>query len=248
MTDIPIVVVSYNNYRYVENTLKQIFELNIDYYKNIIIMDNCSNDVKTIEYLKSVDVKVIHNSTNIGPWVNYENNVDVYNSLPDRFILTDPDLEMNVNLPRNFIEEMVELSDKYQCAKIGFALDISDYDKMYKFEYFKGENIYDWEMQWWVSRIDNPHYELYNADIDTTFCLMNKRFETGGIRIAGNFTAKHLPWYTENKLLSLSEVYNQLSNTTPISTISRVLLPYIESNYSKVEKDGEIQLLPKDEV
>lgn len=244
--DVPIVVVCYNNYKYVENMLKQIGGLNCDYYKNIIIMDNCSNDAKTIEYLRSVDVKVIRNSTNEGPWINYEKNVDVYNSLPYRFILTDPDLEMNVNLPSNFIEEMVELSDKYQCGKIGVALDISDYDKMYQFTYFHGVTICEWEKQFWENKIDHDKYELYWASIDTTFCLVNKKYGGSDIRVAGNFTAKHLPWYINNKVLSLTEIYDVLSKTTPISTLSRVLLPHIDSNYSKIEIDGEIRLFKKD--
>jgi len=244
--DVPIVVVCYNNYRYVENTLKQIRALNCDYYKNILIMDNCSNDPKTIEFLNAVDVKVIHNSTNAGQWITTQCNVDVYNSLPEKFILTDPDLEMNVNLPSNFIELMVDLSEKYKCNKIGFALDISDYDKMYQFEYYKGKNIYDWEMQWWEERIEEADYELYRADIDTTFCLVNKKYGGSDIRIAGNFTAKHLPWYVNNKVLSLTEVYNHVSNTTSISSISCFLLPYLDSQYLKTEKDGEIQLFKKD--
>jgi hypothetical protein len=75
---------------------------------------------------------------------------------------------------------------------------------------------------------------------------VNKKYGESNIRVAGNFTAKHLPWYINNKVLSLTEVYDVLSKTTPISTLSRVLLPHIDSNYSKTEKDGEIYLLPKD--
>jgi len=244
--DIPIVVVSYNNYKYVENTLKQIRDLNENYYKNIVIMDNCSNDVKTVEYLNSVDVKVIRNSTNDGPWINDLKNVEVYHSLPDKFILTDPDLELNPHLAPNFIDTLVEVSTKYQCAKVGFALDISDFDEMYQFQYHDGNTIYEWERQFWENKIDDNEYELYRASIDTTFCLVNKRFGAGEIRVAGNFTAKHLPWYRNNKILNLSEVYNQVLNTSRISGISLILLPYLESHYSKTELDGEVYLLPKD--
>ena len=38
--DIPILIISYNNYRYVDNTLKQIKKINENYYRNIIIIDN----------------------------------------------------------------------------------------------------------------------------------------------------------------------------------------------------------------
>ena len=36
-------------------------------------------------------------------------NSNIYNSLPDKFILTDPDLQFNENLPNNFIEILIEL-------------------------------------------------------------------------------------------------------------------------------------------
>jgi len=244
--DVPIVVVCYNNYRYVENTLKQIKKLNLDYYKNIIIMNNCSNDAKTIEFLNTVDVKVIHNSTNAGPWITTQHNTEVYNLLPDKFVLTDPDLELNEKLPSNFIDDLVEISNKYNCQKTGFSLDISDFDKMYQFKYSGGVTIFEWEKGFWENRINDDKYEIYWAGIDTTFCLFNKNYGGGHIRVAGNFTAKHLPWYVNNKLLSLTEVYNHVSNTTSISSISCFLLPYLDSQYSKTEKDGKIQLLSKD--
>ena len=44
--------------------------------------------------------------------------------------------------------------------------------------------------------------EIYNAKIDTTCCLVNSQYSIGEsgldgnhIRVAGIFTAKHLPWY-----------------------------------------------------
>jgi len=255
--DVPIVVVCFNNYRYVENTLNQIRRINGDYYKNIIIMDNCSTDLDTVEYLKTVDVKIIHNHTNSGPWIgtmsahaNINTNKHVYDTLPDKYILTDPDMELNEKLPVNFIEILSNLSDKYKCHKIGFALDISDYDDMYKTTYFYGKTIYDWEMQFWQDNLGDTEYELYKSPIDTTFCLINKNIPIdfyNSIRIAGNFTAKHLPWYIDNKLFSLYEVYNTyIMMTKHISTISRLILPYVDENYLKINKNGEIFLIKND--
>ena len=101
--DIPILVICHNNYKYVDNTLKQIKNINNNYYKNIQILDNLSTDEKTIDYLKTVDCNVIYNKTNSGPWINSNNNSHIYNNLPNKFIITDPDLEFNKNLPSNFI-------------------------------------------------------------------------------------------------------------------------------------------------
>ena len=50
-------------------------------------------------------------------------------------------------------------------------------------------------------RIENDEYELYDSNLDTTFCLINNKYKgvnkCSGIRVAGNFTAKHLPWYKD---------------------------------------------------
>ena len=111
--NIPIIIVCYNNYKYVNHTLTQLKKINNDYYKNIIILNNSSNCVDTINFLKSVDVKVINNNNN-GPWINNYNNKHIYDILPNKFILTDPDLKINENIPNNFIEILSELSDKYK--------------------------------------------------------------------------------------------------------------------------------------
>jgi hypothetical protein len=92
------VVICYNNYKYVENTLNQILQINEYYYNNIVILDNSSNCINTINYLKNVDCNVIYNSENNGPRISQIDNPNIYNSLPDKFIITDPDLEFNQKL------------------------------------------------------------------------------------------------------------------------------------------------------
>jgi GT2 family glycosyltransferase len=34
--DIPIIIISYNNYKYIKNTLNQILKINKEYYKSIL--------------------------------------------------------------------------------------------------------------------------------------------------------------------------------------------------------------------
>ena len=238
---IPIIIICYNNYIYVKNTLDQLLKINKEYYDNVRILDNKSTCPDTIQFLREVDVNVIHNSKNNGPWITSTNNADIYETLPDKFILTDPDLKLNENIPSNFVDIMSELSDKYKVNKIGFALSISDCDKFYKDIYFSNMSIYDWEKQFWVNRI-HDNYELYYADIDTTFCLVNKKNKDSSIRIAGNFTAYHLPWYIENDLFNTYEKYISCAKTTSISTIARLIISYTEANYARICKNGHIFL------
>jgi len=244
--NIPIIIVCYNNFKYVKNTLTQIIKINKEYYNNIQILDNNSTCLETIEFLKNVDVKVIYNYINISPTINEFFNKHVYDNLPETFIITDPDLQLNENIPHDFIQILLNLSYKYKFYKIGFALDISDFDEMYNDNsYFMNKSIYDLEIEFWKYKINNNEYELYFAPIDTTFCLINKKYINSNIqcRIAGNFTAKHLPWYINNKIFNLYETYLLNLKTTNVSTISKVIYNYIENNYLKIHKNDEIILI-----
>jgi hypothetical protein len=245
---IPIIIVSYNNHIYVENTVKQIQKINPNYVENIIIMDNNSNDPDTINYLNSNNTSlcIIKNNTNSGPWVRHDCNTNVYNMMPDKFILTDPDLEFNKNLPANFIEIMIELSNKYDCEKIGFALRIDDFNEdMIPGDYMdRPVNIYEWESQFWHNKIENNEYDLYHAAIDTTFCLISKNKWGPQIRIGGDFLARHLPWYIKGDIFNLYDKYLLYSKHERwISTISRLFIPYIDNNYAKVYKKDQLFLI-----
>lgn len=252
--NIPIVIICYNNFRYVENTLKQIASINKDYYTNIIILNNMSTCSDTIAYLNKVDVRVINNVANVGPWITPTINRHIYDLLPDKYIITDPDLKLNPNIPSNFIEILASLSDKYKTSKIGFALDITDHDMFYPTtEYMANLSIRDWELRFWKNKIeDEVDYEIYKADIDTTFCLMNKtNIESEidlQIRVAGDFTAKHIPWYIENEVYNVYDNYMSNTNTTHISTISRIVLPYINANYMGIHKNRELFFIKKDDT
>ncbi len=246
---IPIIIICHNNYKYVENTIKQIKNINIEYYNNIFILDNKSTDKNTIDFLRNCKCKVIYNNKNESPRISEINNVDIYNLLPDKFIITDPDLEFNKNLPNNFIEIINELSDMYNVNKIGFALDIFDYDKMFDYTNYVGTNIHNWESRFWYQKINNSQYDLFLADIDTTFCLINKKGRKElNIRIAGNFMAKHLPWYIENKLFTHYEIYTHYCKMNPeISTIVNVMIPYYEKTFNKIVKNEQIILIKKND-
>jgi FkbM family methyltransferase len=67
------------------------------------------------------------------------------------------------------------------------------------------------------------------------------------IRIAGNFTAKHLPWYIENEIYNTYENYINSINTTRISSISKIIISYIENKYLKINKNNELFLIENNE-
>ena len=240
---IPIVIICYNNWVYVDNTIKQLKF----YHDDIIIMDNKSTDPWTIDYLNKINVKVIWNETNNGPWITPDNNTDIWNTLPNQFILTDPDLQFNKDLPSNFIDYLLEVSNLHNAYKVGFALDISDFELMHQIpNYHFGQNIYQWEhSQHWTHPLGD---DLYLALIDTTFCLISKNKNPyNNVRIAGNFTAKHIPWYVDNSLYNVYSGYQNTCQTTKISNMSSIINKDIVKNYSKISKNNEIFFIKNDD-
>jgi len=199
--EIPFVIICWNNLTFVKNFVNQIKKYN----RKIIILNNNSTYEPLYEYFTEIknelgdkiEIKLLDQ--------NYGHKVYITlkHILPDIYILSDPDLQLNENLPDNFVEILYNLSNKYKIYKIGFALDLSDKEHFLQCEnYSMNTSIYNWELQFWQNKIDNDEYELYSASIDTTFCLVNTKYFAGdyltpAIRIAGNFTTKHLPWYKD---------------------------------------------------
>jgi len=194
---IPIVVIAYNNLFFVRKFIDQLKK----YDNPIILFDNKSTYEPLLEYYKEIkkelgskiDIRLMDNNYGSGVYMTFNH------TLPSIFILSDPDLELNPRMPKNFSEIFLELSNKYQAYKIASALDISEPEKLLTCENYSGnKSIYDWETQYWKVRVPDDTYELYNAGhpMDTTFCLINNNYsKENKIRIAGDFTAKHLPWY-----------------------------------------------------
>lgn len=153
--------------------------------------------------------KVVWLEHNYGPR-HIITNKEVLSLLPRRFCLTDPDLEFNEFLPEGFLGDLSFLCEKYKIGKVGFALNISDRNKMSDKKYRIGNkdyNIWEWEEQFWEERVDiTPGGDsVYKANIDTTFALYDKEYFDPNnylcaLRVAGRYTARHLPWYVEHKI------------------------------------------------
>jgi len=95
--------------------------------RNIVVVDNASTFPPFLEYLSSIvsEVTVIRLSHNLGPHDVFLNSKN-YWALPQYFCVTDPDVELNPDLPEDFLCELAALTEKHQVGKSGFALDLSD--------------------------------------------------------------------------------------------------------------------------
>ena len=205
LSDIPIIVCSFNNVTYLQNMLAQLRARSLS---NLIVVDNASSAPSMQEYLGAIatTTKVVRLQENGGPHYIFLSEA-AYRWLPDLFCLTDPDLMFNPDLPGNFLEELADLTGRFEIGKAGFALDVTNRGAM-RDELFeiggKSYRIWEWEEQFWRDGIGatSGGDPIFRANIDTTFALYNKRYfkreaHADAVRVAGRFTCRHLPWYRD---------------------------------------------------
>jgi len=206
--ELPILVPCFNNPTYSEMMINQLRSFG---FSKIILIDNASTLQKMKEflsYLKSTtDVRIVSLEDNLGPRHCFTDKKTLA-LLPRRFCVTDPDLRFNNALPEDFIADMALIAEQYKIGKVGFALEISDRHLMAQSVYNIDGNIkkiWEWEEQFWSHPIDRlPGGDcIYSAPVDSTFALYDQEYfksddYTKAFRIAGRFTARHLPWYPDS--------------------------------------------------
>lgn len=222
---IPVIIVCYNNGVYVKNLTKQLQLFNI----KPIIIDNLSKDKETKKILHSLKSKdrayIAYSNVNFGHFVGFLD--PIYKLLPDHFAYSDPDLQLNKKLPKNFLKILLEITIKYKTYKAGFALDLLENHRVIKvsqdisitkpFYFCKSFSVRDFEERFWRFPVRNDNYELYYAPTDSTFSVYNKNNFHGNfydaIRVAGNFAAIHLPWFPEIDIMSENQKDIYLKNS-----------------------------------
>jgi glycosyltransferase involved in cell wall biosynthesis len=207
--NVPVLIPTFNNPTYLRNMLAQLRSLRL---RDIRVVDNASTFPPMLELLATIEreFRVVRLHENAGPraLLSAENRA----ALPQFFCITDPDLQFNPDLPANFPARLIELTERHRIGKAGFALDISEPEKLRPNLLWirkRRWRIWEWEAQFWdrpLGEVEgNPYYA---AAIDTTFALCNQAYldasaQAGlfrAVRVAGRYTAKHLPWYRDHHL------------------------------------------------
>lgn len=206
--DVPVLVPCFNNPSYARAMLRQLRALGL---QRLVLIDNASTSPEMRAWLANLDgeATLIALRENLGPH-HFLKDPGVLALLPRQFCVTDPDLAFNLALPEGFLGELAALTARYRVGKAGFALDISDRHKMRDRTFRindKDWRIWEWEEQFWEKPIGELHGgdRVYDAPIDTTFALYDQDYFdpadfTRAVRVAGRFTARHLPWYRDHGL------------------------------------------------
>jgi hypothetical protein len=201
--EINLVIPTFNNPTYLKQYINQILK----YPKiKIIIYDNNSTYKPMLALLNQLEKTylVYRKKENFGPEYVYQDK-NFLNLLPHYFLLSDPDLELNPNLPSNFYEIFYAVSNFFKVGKVGCALTIPNNFKTNIKLKQKDVTVtaYDYEMQFWKNKIGyekESKSPIYSAALGATMSLINLDFLTienhwnRGARIAGDFECRHLPW------------------------------------------------------
>ena len=206
--DIPIFIPTFNQPDLLRMTLKQLESYS---HGPIIVYDNNSTYQPMIDFLSSIesDVSVVYSSKNTGPRLFTEDE-QVLSIMPKNFIVTDPDLIYNKDLPSKYISEMKNIISKFKLAKIGFALDIDSPEEIERFQ--DAEKVKQFEIAYWQEVIGNTtsNDPIYSAYIDTTFSLNDRdacryhrkfgkpTFRYPSARIGGRYTCQHVGWWKKD--------------------------------------------------
>lgn len=229
MKETPIVI---NNLNRLSTTKKLVEDLQRLGYYYIHILDNDSTYPPLLEWYEElrasgeVDIYSVGKSSNqLALWNSgYISTLRHY----DYIVYTDSDIELNPDTPDDFIEQLINIAQSSKIEgvnKIGLALKIDDLPntEMSKF-------VINHESQFWNNKCMGE-VELYNSDIDTTFAVIDPKepFTYKALRVAGNFTCKHIPWYTDFGNLTEEEKYVLEHTDGQISTHKRHYQNFLNS-------------------
>lgn len=219
MSNIPIYI---NNFNRLSTTKKLVEDLQKLGYQNITILDNQSSYPPLLEWYDSDPCRIIHLARNMQSYALWDCG-EFKNVAEEPWIVySDSDIELNPNAPPDFVNILIEKADKYNFTKAGLALSIENLPDNSYANFYK-----DWEAKFWHNELE-PN--VFDAQVDTTFCIVkpHSTIQYKALRVAGNFTAKHVPWYVQWDNLDDEEKY-YLAHAENYSTYKRFYLENIKN-------------------
>lgn len=199
---IPVILINFNR---LTTTMRLVDQLLMLGYDNLYILDMGSTYPPLLEWYdqcKSITVIYHENRGHKALWTD--------GILKDYFredawvAVSDSDIELAHTTPKGFIEDMVCIAKDFRQDKVGLALDISNITNQYL------KNIIDpIERVYWQHRLPHITYEVYNAPVDTTMCVVQplKDFSYRALRLGGIYTCKHTDWYIDWEHLTEEQEY-----------------------------------------
>lgn len=210
MHNIPIIL---NNFNRLSTTKKLADDLHNLGYTNIHILDNNSTYPPLLKWYDECPYTVERLNSNLGQLAIY--NSGYINKFSGWIAYSDSDIELNPNTPKDFVYEMIRIAEQYGKLKAGLALRIDDLPLTRYGMYVKRE-----EQKFWKTELEP---DVYEADVDTTFSVIKvgQPFQYQAIRLGGDYTVRHIPWYLDYEHLTEEEIYYIEHCSSEFSTTKR---------------------------
>lgn len=196
--NIPIFIISYNRLICLKQLVEYLSACGLE--KNIVILDNNSTYPPLLDYLASIQVKVVYLKKNYGHLALWKSRLFESVITTQPFVLTDCDVIPDANCPLDFLNHFYsKLLKNEKLTKVGFALSIDDIPE----NYFRKKEVILWELKHW-QHIDQRDPEFFDASIDTTFAVYRPNVMPymsqwwSSARSNYPYIARHYPWYITN--------------------------------------------------
>lgn len=203
MNNIPIVINNRNRLTPIRNMIDHLNRLG---YRKIFILDNDSTYPPLLEWYKTCKAQVEYLGKNIGHQALWKCGIlNMFKKYP-YIVYTDSDIELNEHTPEGFIEILIMLAKDFRAEKAGLAIHYDDIPQS-----LANDRTRQIEERYWQKRLPYTNYEVYDAYIDTTFGVVKTAstysWAHKAIRVAGDFTCRHTPWYLDYNNLNEEEQY-----------------------------------------
>lgn len=200
---IPIVINNFNRLIYLKQQIERLEALG---YTNIYLIDNDSTYPPLLEYYDQLPYTIFMLNRNVGHLSLWKTIIFKWFE-HDYYVYTDPDILPGDDCPADFMEYFKSLLNTYpEYCKVGFALAIDDLPD----HFGDKQKVKNWENMYWQLKMEADS-GIYIAKIDTTFALYRPGAKGGwwipALRVAGQYTARHLPWYRDSTVIDKEEQY-----------------------------------------
>lgn len=207
LATVPFYVVTFNRERGLREALT--FVANSSIPLELIVLDMGSSLSSFICFRDSLGVKVHHFPRGMGPrdlWINGE----LLKLGKGGFFLSDGDIDYR-DVKFDAAEKMIEISERFPWfPKVGLALQIEDLPQD-----SEGLRVRDWAAGDWAVELEA---NIYLTGLDTTIAYYPRRenvfFYRPCLRLAGEYQARHYPWYERQESLDEEgRVYRTLAHS-----------------------------------
>jgi len=190
---VPVVI---NNRDRLTTTRNLVTDLLERGYTDILIIDNGSTYEPLLDWYRVIAEYVsISYQDNLGHTALWKSGIIKEYSKYPYIAYTDSDIELNRNTPKDFIHTLVDCMVYHNVDKAGLAIHYKDLPQVP----VSSKHIAIEERYWKKKITSINNLEVYSAPIDTTFAVirtgMPYSWNLRAVRVAGDYTCRHIPWY-----------------------------------------------------